>query len=104
MTIQLNTDKNLNINESYREKLDGILNKALSRFSEHITRIEVHLSDENGAKDAQNDKKCLLEARLEGKQPIVVTDIANTYDQALDGAITKLKTSLDTKLGRLRNH
>lgn len=60
MTIQLNAGKNLNIHKSFGEKLDGILNNALSRFSEHITRIEVHLSDENGAKDAQNDKRCLL--------------------------------------------
>lgn len=104
MTIQLNAGKNLNIHEYFAEKLDGILNQELSRFSEHITRIEVHLSDENGAKDAQNDKRCLLEARLEGRQPIAVTHIANTYDQALDGAIAKLKTSLDTILGRLRHH
>ena len=62
------------------------------------------MSDEDGSKGGINDKRCLLEARLEGRQPVVVTGIANTYDQAVDSAIDKLKASLNTIVGRLRNH
>ena len=102
MTIQLNADKNLNIHESFGEKLDDLLTKGLSRFSEHITRLEVHLSDENGLKEGQNDKRCLLEARLEGRQPIVVTADAHTYDQSVKASLEKLKAKLDTIIGRLR--
>ncbi len=104
MTIQINTDNNLSVHEAFGNKLDDLLSEALSRFSEHITRLEVHLSDENGSKDGINDKRCLLEARLEGRQPIVVTQIANNYEQAVHGAIDKLKSSLATIIGRLRNH
>ena len=104
MTIQLNTDKNLSIHEAFGDKLENLLSEELSRFSEHITRLEVHLSDENGNKESADDKRCLLEARLKGRQPIAVSGSANTYDQAVDGAIDKLKTSLETILGRMRNH
>lgn len=104
MTIQLNTGKNLNIPESFSEKLEGLLTEELSRVSEHITRLEVHLSDENGIKDGQNDKRCMIEARLEGRQPIAVTADADTHEQSVAEAIDKLKNSLDTILGRLRNH
>ena len=104
MTIQINTDNSLNVHETYQTQLKDLLSKELSRFEEHITRLEVHLSDENGNKESEDDKKCMIEARLKGKQPIAVTDVANTYDQAVNGAIDKLKTSLDTILGRLRNH
>lgn len=104
MTIQINTDNNLSVHEAFGNKLDDLLSKELIRFSEHITRLEVHLSDENGSKDGINDKKCLLEARLEGRQPIVVTQVANDYEQAVHGAIDKLKSSLATITGRLRNH
>lgn len=104
MTIQLNADKNLNIHESFGEKLKELLTTGLSRFSEHITRLEVHLSDENGGKDGKNDKRCMLEARLEGKQPIAVTAEAHTHEQSVKAAIDKLKASLDTIIGRLRNH
>jgi hypothetical protein len=104
MTIQLNADKHLNIHELFAEKLDDLLNKELSRFSEHITRLEVHFSDENGDKKGQDDKRCMLEARLEGKQPIAVTAEAHTYEQSLKAATDKLKSSLDTIIGRSRNH
>ena len=64
----------------------------------------MHLSDENGSKEGANNKRCLLEARLEGRQPIAVTAMANTYELAVNSAIDKLKTSLDTILGRIRSH
>jgi hypothetical protein len=30
--------------------------------------VEVHLSDENGKKGGSHDKRCMMEARLEGHQ------------------------------------
>jgi len=104
MTIQFNTDNNITGSEEHRAPLIALISEELSRFSQHITRLEVHLSDENGHKDGLNDKRCLLEARIEGRQPIAVTNLANTHEQAVEGAVDKLKTSLNTILGRLRNH
>ena len=104
MIIQVNSDNNLDVHETYQAQLKDLLLEELSRFDEHITRLEVHLSDENGNKESEDDKKCMIEARLKGRQPMAVTDVANTYDLAVNGAIDKLKTSLDTILGRLRNH
>ena len=104
MTIQFNTDKNLSVHEAFGSKLEDLLKAQLKRFSEYISRLEVHLSDENGSKAGINDKRCLLEARIEGKQPIAVTGFGNTYELALDGAIDKLKASLDTIIGKMRSH
>ena len=104
MTIQINTDKNVTVHEAFESQLDGMLTDELSRFSEHITRLEVHLSDENGSKQEQNDKRCMIEARLKGRQPIAVTANANDYESAVSGAIEKLKSSLETIEGKLKNH
>jgi ribosome-associated translation inhibitor RaiA len=104
MKIQVNTDKNISGNEKLRTWLIALISDELNRFAHQITRVEVHLSDENGPKEGQNDKRCMIEARLEGMKPVAVTNNANTHEQALEGAIEKLKTSLDTMLGRLRNH
>lgn len=101
MTIQINTDNNLTVHESFSTKLHELLSEELSRFSENITRLEVHLSDENGHKDGQNDKRCMIEARLEGRQPIAVKDSGNTHDLAVIGAIEKLKAVLEKTMGRL---
>jgi len=104
MTIQFNTDNNLTIHENFRAKLNDLLQDEFERFGDYITRMEVHLSDENGGKKAQNDKKCVLEARLAGKSPIAVTDHGDSMEQAVNGAIDKLKKSLDTIIGRMKDH
>lgn len=104
MKIQFNTDKNATAGEELRDSLRVLIAEPLKRFDNQITRLEVHLSDEDGSKDGLNDKRCLLEARLEGLQPVAVTDEADTYEKAVKGAVDKMKTSLSTILGRLRNY
>ena len=104
MTIQFNTDNNLTVHEEFNEKLKEQLTEDLSRFSENITRIEVHLSDENGVKNGVDDKKCLLEARVERRKPFIVTENAGTYELAVSGATDKLKKMLDGIFDKLQNH
>lgn len=104
MIIQFNADNNLTIHEEFSEKLTGNISSVLDRFSEHITRVEVHLSDNNGSKTGQDDKQCLLEARIRGKQPLAVSAGGKNYELAVDGALDKLRSSLDTVFGRMQNH
>lgn len=101
MIIQLNTDNNLSIHQEFRMKLNDMIAGELERFSDQITRIEMHLSDENGSKNGLDDKKCLLEARLEGMNPIAVTNFSDTHENAVSGAIDKLISALDKKIGKL---
>ena len=104
MQIQVNTDHSIEGHEALAAQVSGVVESALSRFSDHITRVEVHLSDESGHKSSQNDKRCMMEARLEGHPPIAVTHDAATLDQAVDGAADKLVRLIESTLGRLRDH
>jgi ribosome-associated translation inhibitor RaiA len=104
MQIQFNTDKNLKGSEELIALSTSLLSEELSRYSQQMTRLEVHLSDEDGNKDGDNDKRCIMEARLAGMKPIAVTECANTHEQAISGAIDKLKTSLERITGRLKNY
>ncbi len=104
MIIQLNADKNLSIHDGFAGTIDNLLLEKLKRFSKHISRLEVHFSDENASKQSTNDKRCMLEARIEGKEPIAVTDEGETYEHALQGAIEKLKASLTTIIGKMEAH
>jgi len=104
MTIQFNTDNKVSVSEELRAPLISSISEGLGRFSHQITRVEVHLSDENGDKEGLNDKRCMIEARLAGMKPIAVTNHGNTHEQAVEGAVEKLKTSLETIIGRLRNY
>jgi len=103
MTIQFNTDKTIAGSEELTTPYIAKMEQQLDRFSEYITRIEVHLSDKNGKKGGLDDIRCMIEARLEGRQPIAVTADADSKDQAISAAIDKLKNSLDTILGKLKN-
>ena len=103
MNIQINTGHNIQSNEVLIAKFSSIIESSLSRMSDHITNVEVHLKDEDGNKKGKNDKRCMIEAHLEGRQPIVVTDHADTLNQALNGAIDKLISMIESILGRQRN-
>lgn len=104
MQIQVNTDNNIEGSARMAAYFTDTLQDALERFEEQITRVEVHLSDENSHKEGNGDKRCLLEARLKGLKPVVVTHNAENLDIAVSGAIDKLIKSLDTSIGKLRNH
>ena len=100
MKIQVNTDANVDGHERLVAHVSATIEHALARFKDQVTRVEVHLSDENAAKTGPQDQRCLLEARLEGRQPVAVTVYAATQEQAVNGAVQKMQRLLDSTLGR----
>lgn len=104
MQVQINSDRNIHADERLAEFVRDTLTHKLDRFSDHLTRIEVHLSDENSSsKNEGNDKRCLLEARPQGLEPIAVTEFAPTVGQAVTGAADKLQRKLSSVIGKLRD-
>ncbi len=103
MQIQLNTDNHVHGEASLADWTERELRDRLRRFADHVTRIEVHLSDINGARPGEQDKRCKLEARLAGRQPLAVSHDAGKVADALHGAAEKLVRALDSALGKLRD-
>lgn len=105
MIIQVNTSNSVSSNGLHNEQIDTMVRNAVQYVANQVTRVEVHLSDENSdAKSGANDKRCRLEARLAGHQPILVTHHAPTFEQSVSGAAGKLKRALDSLTGRLSTH
>lgn len=102
MKIQFNTDKKIQGAENLEIFVSETINRKLKRFADKITRIEVHLSDQNAQKVSADDVQCKIEARLEGLQPITVTGKSNTKEKSLDDAIDKMKAALNTAIGKLK--
>ena len=101
MIIQINTDSNIDADSELTQKIDADLADSLERFGDQITRVEVHLSDENSEKKfGTEDKRFLIEARIAGLQPLAVSDEAPTLEQAFDGAVDKLMSSIESTLGK----
>jgi len=102
MQIQVNTDNHSAGSTELTRQVAGVVEGALGRFSDRITRVEVHLTDENGSqKSGDSDKRCVMEARLAGLRPITVSAEGSSLEQALDGATDKLEKTLKRTLGRL---
>ena len=104
MQIQFKTDHNIAAHERLAEHVRGVVEHALDRFRDRITRVEVHVSDESAEKVGHEDKRCVMEARLEGRQPTAVRHHAPTLEQAVHGAADKLERSLEHLLERLHGH
>ena len=104
MHVQTNTDRNIQASESLAAQVKAVVTSALGRFVDQVTRVEVHLSDENGDKRGADDKRCMMEARLEGRPPTAVTHRAATVEQAMGGAAGKLARSIESALAREREY
>jgi ribosome-associated translation inhibitor RaiA len=104
MKILINTDRTIKGDENHQAYFTELIATELDRFESYISKIEVHLSDQNGNKEGRDDIHCLIEARIEGKQPIAVSKQANSTKLAISGAIEKLKAALETIVGRMQNH
>lgn len=102
MLIRINTDKNIDGSERMRNYFSSVIESTLNRFNEHITRVEAHLSDENSQKEGPNDKRCMIEVRVKGLQPIAVTHKAERLVQAVIGAADKMKSTLGTRIAKIR--
>ena len=104
MTIQINTDNNVEAHARLKAYIAEELEKALTRFEEKVTRLEVHLGDENSDKTGINDKRCLIEARPINMQPMAVTHHADTTEKAFHGALDKIKKVLDTTFEKQKTY
>jgi ribosome-associated translation inhibitor RaiA len=104
MHIQVNTDHNTDGRTRVAEYVRGVVIHALTHFSGHITRVDVHLGDENGPKAGPDDKRCTIEAKVENRPALAVTHRAGTLDAAISGAAGKLKRSLAHDLKRQHAH
>ncbi|MFB3854406.1 MAG: HPF/RaiA family ribosome-associated protein [Vicinamibacterales bacterium] len=101
MQVQLHTDKSLEPGDGLAQQVEATVRTALRRWAERVTRVEVHLNDLNSHKGGAADKRCLMEARLGGLQPVAVSNRAGTVEEAVAGAADKLTRSLESTLGRL---
>ena len=104
MQIHVNTDRQIQGGDSLARWIEEEALSRLSRFRDQVTRVEVFLTDEDSGKSGNNDKRCRLEARPAGRQPVTVSATADKLADAFTGAVDKLHRALDADLGRSKNH
>lgn len=100
MHIQIRSDNHIHVHATRAAELEAIVKHALRHCSQHVTRVELHLSDINGTKAGQPDKCCVMEVRLERLQPMAVTETSQTIGESVTGASEKLARLIKSTLDR----
>lgn len=100
MQVLVNSDHH--VGGDLTERVQGVIEGRLDRFAGRITRVEVHLSDLNGSKLGERDKRCLMEARIGGMKPIAVSHEAPTLTEAIHAAADKLERAIAHILGKMQ--
>ena len=100
MQIQINSDHHIHASPELAGHVQALVRDALERYSDRITRVEVHLNDLNSVKGG-TDKRCMMEARFGGLGPVAANHEAENLDLAINGAIEKLERAIEHKLGKL---
>ena len=94
MHIQVHTDNHIEGDQRLSEYAETGIHLALGHLTDRVTRVDVHLADENGDKVSARDKRCTLEAHSSGETPVAVTHHAGTVRDAFSGAAEKLERVL----------
>ncbi len=103
MQIQINTGHNIEGGKMLSAHISEVVEDTLRHHSEQLTRVEVHLADENGPDSELNVIRCAMEGRLKRHQPLTVTCEAGSVHQAVDEAAEKLDRLVEHTLGRLHD-
>ena len=99
MQLQINAP-HVDVPDAFEGYIERRAHEVLGPFVDKLTRIEVHLSDQNGASRAGVDMRCVLEARPRAMDPVAVDVTAETPRDAVRIALDKMKHALDHRLGK----
>lgn len=104
MQVQFNSDSSVMGTENVATRIEAQLRDRLGRFEDRLTRLEVHVRDENGRKGGDDDKTCVIEARIRSEAPVSVTGHASDVDSAARVAGSKMARLLEHHFGKHDRH
>ncbi len=104
MQFQFNSDSSVMGTENVAERIENAVRHKLARFENRLTRLEVHVRDDNARKGGDDDKACMIEARPRGDKPIGVTEHAGDVDTAARKAANTMAQRLERVLGKQEKH
>ncbi|MEX0287006.1 MAG: HPF/RaiA family ribosome-associated protein [Paracoccaceae bacterium] len=96
MQIQVNTDNFIHGDERVIEVSEAAVRADLDIFADRLTRVEVHLKDQNADKQGPDHIRCTMEARPRGLDPLAANHDAADIQAALKGAAKTLRARLSS--------
>ncbi|HLT90108.1 MAG TPA: HPF/RaiA family ribosome-associated protein [Woeseiaceae bacterium] len=101
MLVQIRTDRHIEGYDDLEDRVTEKVQKELKRYADRLTRVEVYIGDENSAvKSGAKDKRCTVEARAAGLQPLAATHQAESVEAAVAGALASVRRALSHATGK----
>ncbi|WP_299354355.1 HPF/RaiA family ribosome-associated protein [uncultured Shimia sp.] len=104
MQIQVNTDNFIHGDERVIEIAEQAVTSDLEHLADRLTRVEVHLKDQNADKHGPDHIRCTIEARPRGMGPMAASHDAADIPGALKGAAKKLRARLSSEFNKQDPH
>lgn len=104
MDIHVSTDNYIHGDTRVAEVAEAAVKTDLGHMDDWLTRVEVHLKDQNGAKKGPAHIRCTIEARPRGLDPMAAHADAADIQAALKGAAHKLRGRLQDAHARRDPH
>jgi putative sigma-54 modulation protein len=101
MNVQIHAS-DFTLTDGLREHIAWRAAYATTHGRDVVSRVVVHLSDINGPRGGV-DKRCGVELRLRGAEPLIVEDVQADLYVAIDRAFERIGRSMDRRLARRRN-
>jgi len=103
MQVIINHDNHIDLAAATLDSLAEDVSDSLKNVSDRVTRVEVHLKDQNSSsKNSPDDIRCLIEARVRGKQPISAEARGDNVNHALTAACDSIERRLSSILDKDR--
>ena len=99
MQIQINFG-DVDSSPSLEKAVHDQVEKHLHYVQDHVTRMEVHLKDENAGKSGAHDKHVTMEARIANAAPIAVSATGEDMYAVIADTAGKIGRAVKTKLDK----
>lgn len=100
MIVQVNAG-DIQSSQALTDNATEAVESALRHVIDKVTRVEIHLRDDNASKSASNDKRVTMEARIAGQQPLAVDHASDDIYVSISEAAGKLGRAVKNKLDKL---
>jgi hypothetical protein len=102
MLFQFNSDNHVHGDTGVEARIQSLVEARLCNVQHRLSRVEVHVGEINGPRGGI-DKRCAVELRPNGLDPVTATETADTVEQAAAGATDKALVAFQRVIGRATN-
>jgi len=100
MKILVNSDSPIAMDARRAKYIVGEASELLDRFSDRLTRVDIHIEDVDRGKTGKVDKRCFVEVRPTRMKPVVASAQTKDLETSVNQAMRKIVRALNTTLGK----